>query len=86
MNAATFLAIISLLAAGFAFWTKQPKTGLGFIILAGAFILLMENLAVGVRANFYQAFGMVLFVAGAAVICGKKLTVKEEKKEEKENQ
>ena len=85
-----FLAIISLIAAGYSLFTKQPKIGLGFIILAGAAFLLNPNLAtIGVRADFYGASALVLYLFGSLVIVWKKREpkieepVSKEKEEEK---
>lgn len=74
----TFLAIISLLAAAFAFWTKQPKNGLGFLMLTGAFLLFIPNLVTGFWDQFLQASGLVLYIFAAVVVVGKKLSVKVE--------
>ncbi len=68
----TFLAIISLLASLYAFWTRQVKMGLGFLIFAGAFILLIPNLTVGIKTDILGAVAMVLFVAGSLLIVWKK--------------
>lgn len=67
-----FLGVISLLAAGYCFFTKQAKMGLGFIIYAVAFVLLNPDLAEGVKSDFYGALALVLFVFGSLVICYKK--------------
>lgn len=68
----TFLAIISLLAGLYAFWTKQVKMGLGFLIYAGAFVLLIPNLTVGIKTDIVGAIAMVLFVGGSLLIVLKK--------------
>jgi len=80
----TFLAIISLVAAGYAFITKQPKQGLGFLIYTGAFILLMPGLSSGIVTNVLVALAMVLFVVGSFVIIFKKKKI--ELPEENENE
>lgn len=67
-----FLAIISLLGAAYGFGTKQPKIGLGFLIYTGAFILLIPNLAEGIKADILNATALVLFVAGSLAIVFKK--------------
>lgn len=67
-----FLAIISLLGAAYGFGTKQPKIGLGFLIYTGAFILLIPNLAEGIKADLLGAIALVLFVAGSLAIVFKK--------------
>ncbi len=76
----TFLAIISLLAGLYAFWTKQVKMGLGFLIFAGAFILLIPNLTTGIKTDIVGAVAMVLFVGGCLLIAWKKRPKVEEKK------
>lgn len=81
-----FLAIISLIAAGYSFFTKQPKMGLGFLIIAGSAFLLNPNLAIGVRADFYGATALVLFVLGSLVIVWKKREPKVEESESKEKE
>jgi hypothetical protein len=78
----TFLAIISLLAAGYAFFSKQPKMGLGFLIYTGAFILLMPGLSSGIWTNVLIASAMVLFVAGSLVMIYKKKKIEPEKVDE----
>lgn len=78
----TFLAIISLLAGLYAFWTKQVKMGLGFLVFAGAFILLIPNLTTGIKTDVLGAVAMVLFVGGCLLVVWKKKTKIEEKKTE----
>ena len=76
-----FLAIISLLGAAYAFGTRQPKIGLGFLVYTGAFILLIPNLAEGIKADILGAIALVLFVAGSLSIVWKKKEKVEEKNE-----
>jgi thiol:disulfide interchange protein len=80
----TFLAIISLLAGAYAFWTRQVKMGLGFLILAGAFILLIPNLTVGIKTDIFGALAMALFVLGSLLIVWKKKPRVEEKRGEED--
>ena len=81
-----FLAIISLLGAIYAFGTKQPKIGLGYLVYTGAFILLIPNLAEGIKADILGAAALVLFVAGSFLIAWKKKKQDEKKNEEEQNQ
>lgn len=76
-----FLAIISLLGAAYGFGTKQPKIGLGFLVYTGAFILLIPNLAAGIKADLLNAAALVLFVIGSLAIVWKKKEKVEEKNE-----
>lgn len=78
----TFLMIISLLAAGFSFFTRQPKKGLGFLIYTVAFFLSIPSLAFGIKSDFLGAAGLVLFVFGGLVIVWKKPEKKAEPAEE----
>ena len=71
----TFLAIISLVAAGYAFFTRQAKQGLGFLIYTAAFILLIPGLASGITTDVLRAVAMVLFVVGSFVIIFRKKKV-----------
>lgn len=80
----TFLAIISLLAAGYAFFSRQARLGLGFLIYTGAFILLIPGLSSGIWTNVVIALAMVLFVAGSFVIIWKKKKIEPEKENENE--
>lgn len=64
-----FLVLVSLIGAGFAFWTKQIKLGLGLIVYALVFFLLIPDLMTGVVSSFLEASALVLFVVGTFVIC-----------------
>ncbi|MGA2666900.1 MAG: hypothetical protein ABSE91_02300 [Patescibacteria group bacterium] len=84
----TFLAIISLFTAGYAFTTKQARSGLGFLVYTAAFILLIPGLSSGVMNDIFRAFAMVLFVVGSFLIIWKvkKVEVAEDNVPAKENE
>ena len=67
-----FLAIISLLAGAYCFWTKQVKMAFGFLIFAAAFFLLNPQLTMGIQTDIAGASAMVLFVAASFLIVWKK--------------
>jgi thiol:disulfide interchange protein len=77
-----FLAIISLLATVYCFWTKQVKMAFGFLILTVAFFLLNPQLTMGIQTDIAGASAMVLFIAGSFLIVWKKRPKIEEKKTE----
>lgn len=79
----TFLAIISVLATGYAFLTRQAKAGLGFLIYTVAFILLIPGLVGGIWVNVLIALAMVLFTAGSIIIIWKKKAAELPKEDEK---
>ena len=72
MNYQAFLAVISLIAAVYALFTRQAKLGLGFLIYAVVFFLLIPNIAFGIKGDFLNAIALVLFVVGSFVIVWKK--------------
>ena len=72
MNYQAFLAVISLIAAAYALFTRQAKLGLGFLIYAVVFFLLIPNIAFGIKGDFLNAIALVLFVVGSFVIVWKK--------------
>jgi len=81
-----FLAIISLVAGAYCFWTKQVRMAFGFLIFAAAFFLLIPNLTFGIKTDIVGAVAMVLFVLGAILIAYKKREPKtEEPKSEPES-
>ena len=81
-----FLAVITLIAAAYAFFTRQPKLGLGFVIYAVVFFLLIPNIAFGIKADFLNALALVLFIVGTFVIVWKKKEKQaEEPAKEQEN-
>lgn len=81
-----FLAIISLLAGAYCFWTKQVRMAFGFLVFAGAFFLLIPNLTFGIKTDIVGAGAMVLFVIGVILVVYKKREPKVEMpQEEKEN-
>ena len=67
-----FLVLVSLIGAGYSFWTKQIKIGLGFIVYAAVFFLLIPDLMTGTVSSFLAALALILFVVGTFVICWKK--------------
>lgn len=82
----TFLAIISLLAAGYCFFTKQVRIGLGYLVYTIAFVLLMPKLTVGIESDIASAGAMVLFVGGSLIIIWKKkVAIPSLEKPEEEN-
>lgn len=72
MNYQAFLSVISLIAAVYAFFTHQAKAGLGLVIYAVVFFLLIPNIAFGIKGDFLNAIALVLFVVGSFVIVYKK--------------
>lgn len=78
MNYQAFLAVITLIAAAYAFFTRQAKVGLGFVIYAIVFFLLIPNIAFGIKGDFLNAIALVLFVVGTFVIVWKKVEKKPE--------
>jgi CHASE2 domain-containing sensor protein len=82
MNYQAFLSVISLIAAAYAFFTRQAKLGLGLIIYTIVFFLLIPNIAFGIKADFISAIAMVLFVAGSFVIVWKKKKAEVTKEDE----
>ena len=87
MNYQAFLAVISLIAAAYAFFTRQAKIGLGFVLYWVVFFLLIPDVAFGIKADFLNAIALVLFVVGSFAIVWKKMEKKtgEPSGEEKEN-
>lgn len=87
MNYQAFLAVITLIAAAYAFFTRQAKVGLGFVIYAIVFFLLIPNIAFGIKGDFLNAIALVLFIVGSFVIVWKKAGKKPEEpsSEEKES-
>lgn len=79
-----FLIIISLLGAAYAFWTKQPKTALGLLILAAGFVFFIPNLAVGIVSDIYGALSLVIYLAGVIVIVWQKKILNFEDKQDHE--
>jgi len=71
-----FLAIISLLATVYCFWTKQVRTAFGFLVFAGVFFLLIPNLTFGIKTDIVSAVAMILFVGGAILMVYKKMEPK----------
>jgi len=67
-----FLVLVSLIGAGYSFWTKQVKIALGFIVYAAVFFLLIPDLMTGTVSSFLEALALILFVVGTLVICWKK--------------
>src|SRR3990167_7038040 len=72
----TFFVVISLLAVGYAFFTKQVKLGLGLLVLTITFALMIPNLSYGIRTDFLNAIALVVFIIGIFVIVWKKPTKK----------
>lgn len=87
MNYQAFLAVITLIAAAYAFFTRQAKIGLGFVLYAVVFFLLIPDIAFGIKADFLNAIALVLFVVGSFTMVYKKMEKKTEEPsgEEKEN-
>lgn len=71
---AAFLIIISVLAAGYALFTKQLKMAAGFLILGVAFVFSIPSLATGVRADIFGAITMILYAVGVLAVVFKKPT------------
>lgn len=69
---AAFLIIISLFGAAYAVWSKQGKVALGFLILAGSFVLAIPDLGVGITADIFGALSLIMFLVGVLVIVGKR--------------
>ena len=83
----TFFVVISLLAVGYAFFTKQVKLGLGLLVLTITFALMIPNLSYGIRTDFLNAIALVVFIIGIFVIVWKKPVKKiEEPESEIENE
>ncbi len=80
MNYQAFLTVISLLAAAYAFFTRQAKLGLGLVVYAVVFFLLIPNIAFGIKDDFIKAIALVLFIVGSFVIVWKKKEKTEESK------
>lgn len=78
MNYQAFLAVIALLAAVYAFFTRQAKIGLGMLVYAVAFFLLVPDITFGIKADFLNAIALVLFVGGSFAIVWKKPVPKPE--------
>ncbi len=72
-----FLAIISLIAAIYAFVTRQFKIGIGMIVVAAVFILLIPSINWKINTDIISALAMVLYLAGALLIVYKKAAKKE---------
>jgi len=72
MNYQAFLSVISLIAAAYAFFTRQAKLGLGLVVYAVVFFLLIPEIAFGIKGDFLNAIALVLFVVGSFVIVYKK--------------
>ena len=77
-----FFVIVSFLAASYAFIGKQFKLGLGLIIFAGTFVLLIPNLSSGTKESFVQAFALITFMVGCFVLVYRKKPKEEVKVEE----
>jgi len=86
MNYQAFLSVISLIAAAYAFLTRQAKLGLGLLIYAVVFFLLIPEIAFGIKDDFVKALGLVLFVVGSiAIVYKKKEKAIDEPTKEQEN-
>lgn len=78
MNYQAFLAVISLIAGAYAFFTRQAKLGLAMVIFAVTFFLLVPGISFGIKADFLNAIALVLFVVGCFAIVWKKSAKKAE--------
>jgi len=67
-----FLIIFSLAGAGYAAWTKQGKTALGFFIITIAFVLQIPNMVSGFWVDIFLALSIILFAVGVFTIIWKK--------------
>jgi len=81
-----FLVLVSLIGAGYSFWTKQIKTGLGFVVYAAVFAMLMPDWATGAVSSFLGGGALILFVFGTFVIVYKKRPKEIEKTNGEQNQ
>ena len=72
-----FLAIITVLACGYALFTKQMRVVFGLFVLTISFVIMVPNL-IQKWSDFFGALAMIIFALGILILVYQKKQTKNE--------